>query len=212
MWFLWLKWTCIWGIPLIMCTLYLCFPYTRCLFFDMRTMICCWSLLYIFNTNVSTYHIKRRLFPHGYMDLSCTFEAQIHVYDPHLGLADTKTSGITFSLFQTFSLLPFTKSVFKFISFLIWYHLLVNSHDMALLVMTLSKSCGWLLISEKATSVRETKVKSTHDQRNASYTSSFQPKKSHDRFETIYRIYLSHKEKVISPWIQSGIIALVLSK
>jgi hypothetical protein len=56
-------------------------------------------------------------------------------------------------------------------------------------------------INEKATSVRETKVKSTHDQRNASYTSSFQPKKSHDRFETIYRIYLSHKEKVISPWI-----------
>ena len=56
-------------------------------------------------------------------------------------------------------------------------------------------------IKEKATSVRETKVKSTHDQRNASYTSSFQPKKSHDRFETIYRIYLSHKEKVISPWI-----------
>ena len=43
--------------------------------------------------------------------------------------------------------------------------------------------------------------KSTHDQRNASYTSSFQPKKSHDRFETIYRIYLSHKEKVISLWI-----------
>lgn len=58
-----------------------------------------------------------------------------------------------------------------------------------------------LHIKEKATSVRETKVKSTHDQRNASYTSSFQPKKLHDRFETIYRIYLSHKEKVISPWI-----------
>jgi hypothetical protein len=49
---------------------------------------------------VSIYHIKRRLFPHGYMDLSFTFEAQIHVYDLHLGLADTKTSGITFSLFH----------------------------------------------------------------------------------------------------------------
>jgi hypothetical protein len=49
-------------------------------------------------------------------------------------------------------------------------------------------------IKEKATSVRETKVKSTHDQRNASYTSSFQPKESHNRFETIYRTYLSHKE------------------
>jgi hypothetical protein len=34
------------------------------------------------------------------MDLSYTFEAQIHVYDSHLGLADTKTSGITFSLFH----------------------------------------------------------------------------------------------------------------
>ena len=49
-------------------------------------------------------------------------------------------------------------------------------------------------IKEKATSVRETKVKSTHDQRNASYRSSFRPKKSHDRFETIYRTYLSHRE------------------
>jgi hypothetical protein len=56
-------------------------------------------------------------------------------------------------------------------------------------------------IKEKTTSVRETRVKSTHDQRNASYTSSFQPKESHNRFETIYRTYLSHKEKVISSWI-----------
>ena len=56
-------------------------------------------------------------------------------------------------------------------------------------------------IKEKATSVRETMVKSTHDLQNASYRSSFQPKKLHDRFETIYRTYLSHKEKVISPWI-----------
>ena len=54
-------------------------------------------------------------------------------------------------------------------------------------------------IKEKATSVRETKVKSTHEW-NASYTSSFQPMKLHDRFETIYRTYLSHTE-VISPWI-----------
>ena len=49
-------------------------------------------------------------------------------------------------------------------------------------------------IKEKATSVKETKVKSTHDQRNASYRSSFRPKKLHDRFETIYRTYLSHRE------------------
>jgi hypothetical protein len=44
--------------------------------------------------------IKRRLFPHGYLDLSYTFEVQIHVYDLHLGLADTNTSGITVSLFH----------------------------------------------------------------------------------------------------------------
>jgi hypothetical protein len=34
--------------------------------------------------------------------------------------------------------------------------------------------------------------KSTHDQRNASYTSSFQPKKSHDRFE----IHTSSKQNM----------------
>ena len=48
-----------------------------------------------------TCHRKRKLFPHGYLDLFRTLEVQIHGYDLHLGLADTKkTFEINVSVFS----------------------------------------------------------------------------------------------------------------